>query len=131
MNNTFLSRADSFILNIGKIRVSYIGYMTLLYEDLPSSDVQKNFSLSDQMLKEVEILSSKEEQVHLKVEMSTIDLSMDKVKTLATSMAKEENANWGGATAAAARWVRGRVGRCVLSKLDGRRHQLAKPRHAR
>ena len=34
------------------------------------------------MLKEVEILSSKEEQVHLKVEMSTIDLSMDKVKTL-------------------------------------------------
>ena len=65
-----------------KIRVSYIGYMTLLYEDLPSTDVQKNFSLSDQMLKEVEILSSKEEQVHLKVEMSTIDLSMDKVKTL-------------------------------------------------
>jgi len=65
-----------------KIRVSYIGYMTLLYEDLPSDDIQKNFSLNDQMLKEVEILSSKEEQVHLKVEMSTIDLSMDKVKTL-------------------------------------------------
>jgi len=65
-----------------KIRVSYIGYMTLLYEDLPSNDIQKNFSLNDQMLKEVEILSSKEEQVHLKVEMSTIDLSMDKVKTL-------------------------------------------------
>ena len=27
-----------------KIRVSYIGYMTLFYEDLPSSDVQKLFT---------------------------------------------------------------------------------------
>ena len=39
-----------------KIRVSYIGYITKLFEDYPMSDVTQNFSLSDQMLKEVEIL---------------------------------------------------------------------------
>ena len=65
-----------------KIRVSYIGYGTQIYEDLPTVDIKKNFSLSDQMLEEVEILSTKEEQVHLKTAMSTIDLSMEKVKAL-------------------------------------------------
>ena len=35
------------------------------------SDVTQNFSLSNQMLQEVEILSSKEELVHQKSEMST------------------------------------------------------------
>ncbi|MBF69685.1 MAG: hypothetical protein CL837_01900, partial [Crocinitomicaceae bacterium] len=47
-----------------KIRVSYIGYVTQFFEDYPKSDVNQNFSLSDQMLQEVEILSSKEELVH-------------------------------------------------------------------
>ena len=62
--------------------MSYIGYVTQIYEDLPSYDIKKNFSLSDLMLKEVEILSTKEEQVHQKTAMSTIDLSMEKVKAL-------------------------------------------------
>ena len=65
-----------------KIRVSYIGYVTQFFEDYPKSDVKQNFSLSDQMLQEVEILSSKEELVHRKSEMSTVDLSMDKVRAL-------------------------------------------------
>ena len=65
-----------------KIRISYIGYITQIYEDHPEKDVKKSFSLSDQMLKEVEILSSKEELVHQKSEMSTVDLSMDKVRAL-------------------------------------------------
>ena len=65
-----------------KIRVSYIGYITQIFEDYPISDVNQNFSLNDQMLKEVEILSSKEELVHQKSEMSTVDLSMDKVRAL-------------------------------------------------
>jgi hypothetical protein len=65
-----------------KIRVSYIGYVTQIFEDYPVSDVLQNFSLSDQMLQEVEILSSKEELVHQKSEMSTVDLSMDKVRAL-------------------------------------------------
>ena len=65
-----------------KIRVSYIGYVTQFFEDYPKSDVNQNFSLSDQMLQEVEILSSKEELVHQKSEMSTVDLSMDKVRAL-------------------------------------------------
>ena len=65
-----------------KIRVSYIGYVTQIFEDYPVSDVSQNFSLSDQMLQEVEILSSKEELVHQKSEMSTVDLSMDKVRAL-------------------------------------------------
>ena len=38
-----------------KIRVSYIGYVTQIYKDKPYQDVVKNFSLSDQMLQEVEI----------------------------------------------------------------------------
>ena len=65
-----------------KIRVSYIGFVTQVFEDYPMSDITQNFSLSDQMLKEVEILSSKEELVHQKSEMSTVDLSMDKVRAL-------------------------------------------------
>ena len=65
-----------------KVRVSYIGYVTKVFEDYPVSDLKKNFSLSDQMLQEVEILSSKEELVHQKSEMSTVDLSMDKVRAL-------------------------------------------------
>ena len=65
-----------------KIRISYIGYITQIYEDYPGNDIKKNFSLSDQMLKEVEILSSKDELVHQKSEMSTVDLSMDKVRAL-------------------------------------------------
>ena len=65
-----------------KIKVSYIGYVTQVFEDYPDSDLTKNFSLSDQMLQEVEILSSKEELVHQKSEMSTVDLSMDKVRAL-------------------------------------------------
>ena len=62
-----------------KIRVSYIGYETQIYEDLPNGDIKKNFSLSDQMLEEVEILSTKEYKYILN-NMSTIDLSMEKVK---------------------------------------------------
>ena len=54
-----------------KIRVSYIGYVTKVFEDYPMLDITQNFSLSDQMLQEVEILSSKEELVHQKSEMST------------------------------------------------------------
>ena len=65
-----------------KIRVSYIGYVTQIYEDQPNVDINKNFALSDQMLQEIEILSSKEELVHQKSEMSTVDLSMDKVRSL-------------------------------------------------
>jgi len=65
-----------------KIRVSYIGYITQIFEDYPISDINQNFSLNDRMLEEVEILSSKEELVHQKSEMSTVDLSMDKVRAL-------------------------------------------------
>ena len=65
-----------------KIRVSYIGYVTQIFEDNPKTDMNQNFSLSDQMLQEVEILSTKEELVHQKSEMSTVDLSMDKVRAL-------------------------------------------------
>ena len=40
------------------------------------------------MLQEVEILSSKEELVHQKSEMSTVDLSMDKVRAYLLYWAK-------------------------------------------
>ena len=33
-----------------KIRVSYIGYVTQIYEDQPNVDINKNFALIDQML---------------------------------------------------------------------------------
>ncbi len=65
-----------------RLRISYIGYQTLIFETFLEADVSKIFYLKDQMLKEVEILSSQEEQVHIKAEMSTVDLSMDKVKSL-------------------------------------------------
>ncbi len=64
------------------IRISYIGYITQTYIGIPEKNINKNFSLINQTLKEVEVLSSKEELVHQKSEMSTIDLSMDKVKVL-------------------------------------------------
>ena len=65
-----------------RIRVSYIGFTTQVFKDYLENDIQINFSLKNQMLNEVEILSSKEEFVHQKSEMSSIDLSMDKVKNL-------------------------------------------------
>jgi outer membrane receptor for ferrienterochelin and colicin len=65
-----------------RIRISYIGFTTQVFEDYLENDIQINFSLKNQMLNEVEILSSKEEFVHQKSEMSSIDLSMDKVKNL-------------------------------------------------
>ena len=65
-----------------RIRVSYIGFTTQVFEDYLENDIQINFSLKNQMLNEVEILSSKEEFIHQKSEMSSIDLSMDKVKNL-------------------------------------------------
>ena len=65
-----------------RLRISYIGYQTQIFETFLEADVSKIFYLKDQMLKEVEILSSQEEQVHIKAEMSTVDLSMDKVKSL-------------------------------------------------
>ena len=65
-----------------RIRVSYIGFTTQVFKDYLENDIQINFSLKNQMLNEVEILSSKEEFIHQKSEMSSIDLSMDKVKNL-------------------------------------------------
>jgi len=65
-----------------RIRISYIGFTTQVFEDYLENDIQINFSLKNQMLNEVEILSSKEEFIHQKSEMSSIDLSMDKVKNL-------------------------------------------------
>ena len=65
-----------------RIRISYIGFTTQVFKDYLENDIQINFSLKNQMLNEVEILSSKEEFIHQKSEMSSIDLSMDKVKNL-------------------------------------------------
>ena len=64
------------------LKVSYIGFKPQFYLGSPKSDITFNFKMESIMLDEVEILSDKDEQVHLKTEMSTIDLSMQKVKTL-------------------------------------------------
>ena len=47
-----------------------------------NNDLTLNFKLKDVLLNEVEIIGTTDEQVHLRSEMSTIDLSMSKVKTL-------------------------------------------------
>ena len=49
-----------------RIRISYIGYATQVFEDYPENDIQINFSLKNQMLNEVVILSSKKEFIHQK-----------------------------------------------------------------
>ena len=64
------------------LKVSYIGFKSQFYIGEPKDDINFNFKMESVMLEEVEILSDKDEQVHLKTEMSTIDLSMQKVKTL-------------------------------------------------
>ena len=64
------------------LKVSYIGFKSQFYIGAPKDDINFNFKMESVMLEEVEILSDKDEQVHLKTEMSTIDLSMQKVKTL-------------------------------------------------
>ena len=55
---------------------------TQIISEFYENDISLNFKLKDVLLNEVEIIGNNEEQVHLRSEMSTIDLSMSKVKTL-------------------------------------------------
>lgn len=63
------------------LRVSFSGFENQFYSTFLESDLSINFKLNDVLLEEVEIIGN-QEQVHQRTEMSTIDLSMSKVKTL-------------------------------------------------
>ncbi len=65
-----------------KLRISFSGFETQIISEFYQNDISLNFKLKDVLLNEVEIIGNNEEQVHLRSEMSTIDLSMSKVKTL-------------------------------------------------
>ena len=56
------------------LRISYTGFDTQFFKGLPKGDMQLTFKMEFNMLDEVEIIGNKEEQVHLKSEMSTIDI---------------------------------------------------------
>ena len=65
------------------LRIGYSGFETQYVKDIYlDADITFNFKLKDVLLNEVEIIGTDDEQVHLRSEMSTIDLSMSKVKTL-------------------------------------------------
>ena len=63
------------------LRISFSGFQTQFIKQYAEDDITLNIKLSDVLLKEVEIIGN-QEQVHQRSEMSTIDLSMDKVKSL-------------------------------------------------
>jgi len=68
------------------LRVTYTGFDTQYFIGKPTGDLSLTFQMFFNMLDEVEILGNKEEQVHLRSEMSTIDISMEKVKMLPVLM---------------------------------------------
>ena len=72
------------------LRISYTGFDTQYFKGLPTGDMQLTFKMEFNMLDEVEIIGNKEEQVHLKSEMSTIDISMEKVKTLPVLLGEKD-----------------------------------------
>lgn len=73
-----------------KLRISYTGFDTQFFNGKPEKDLQLTFKMAFNMLEEVEIIGNKEEQVHLKSEMSTIDISMEKVKTLPVFLGEKD-----------------------------------------
>ncbi len=73
-----------------KLRISYTGFETQYFYGKPGNDLQLTFKMQFNMLDEVEIIGNKEEQVHLKSEMSTIDISMEKVKTLPVLLGEKD-----------------------------------------
>ena len=73
-----------------KLRVSYTGFDTQFFIGKPENDLQLSFKMAFNLLDEVEIIGNKEEQVHLKSEMSTIDISMEKVKTLPVFLGEKD-----------------------------------------
>lgn len=71
------------------LRVSYFGFNDFYYKNAPAGDVKLNFHLETEMLDEVEIVANKQ-QVHEKLEMSTIDLSLDKVAKLPVLLGEKD-----------------------------------------
>jgi len=63
------------------LRISFSGLKTQYYKGLPNKNLSLNLKMESQLLDEVEIVAS-QEQVHQSSQMSSIDLSMQKVKTL-------------------------------------------------
>ena len=65
------------------LRIGFAGFKTQYVKDIYlETDITLNFKLKDILLNEIEIIGTIDEQVHLRSEMSTIDLSMSKVKNL-------------------------------------------------
>lgn len=64
-----------------RLRVSFSGFENQYFSAYLENDLSLNFQLDNVLLEEVEIIGN-QEQVHQRTEMSTIDLSMSKVKTL-------------------------------------------------
>lgn len=65
------------------LTVSYIGYPAQAQEFFLDKDITINFKMDPSInLKEVEVVASQAEKIQEKTQMSTIDISMDKVKSL-------------------------------------------------
>ena len=71
-----LIKTGNFLIVIIFFPITHYFIMTI------ETDITLNFKLKDILLNEVEIIGTIDEQVHLRSEMSTIDLSMSKVKNL-------------------------------------------------
>ncbi|NQY68754.1 MAG: TonB-dependent receptor plug domain-containing protein [Flavobacteriales bacterium] len=72
------------------LRISFAGFETQYYIGFPKEDLRLNFELKGLTLNEVVIIGTKEEQIHEKVEMSTIDLSLEKVAMLPVLMGEKD-----------------------------------------
>lgn len=74
-----------------KLRISYVGYETQFMEFYLNADKTLNVSLSGVVaLNEFEVVATEAERIEEKSEMSTIEISMDKVKSLPVFMGERD-----------------------------------------
>ncbi len=73
------------------LRVSFVGFRTQKIEAYLDQNLSLNFTMEgSEQLKEVEILASESEKIQEKSEMSTIDVSMQKVKALPVLLGEQD-----------------------------------------
>lgn len=83
----------SFTLPEGviKVRFSYVGYQTVIKEIKLDENIKLNIELiSNSTLKEFEVIASQSEKIQEKTQMSSVDVSMEKVKSLPVFLGEQD-----------------------------------------
>jgi hypothetical protein len=73
------------------LRVSFVGFQTMEYQLAPKKDLTMNVTMNSSVeLEEFEVVASEVEKIQEKSQMSTIDISMEKVKALPVFLGEKD-----------------------------------------